>query len=210
MLGPSGPGEAAVAGASATASTTDVTRGPGGSGSAVGDDAARRLVRRRAAARCSASLRSRDRARTSSSRSWRVIAGRTGGELLVDGKPVSFQPPRRCDSGGRRSTSRRIAPTPCWLSGRCARTSPCPRSPAQRSWGPISRPGRAEPRSARDRTTADRHACAVGRFDACPAATSRRSTIARWIAEWRRDPALLRPDARHRHPHEAPDLSARA
>ena len=103
-----------------------------------------------------------------------------GGELLVDGAPVSFRhPPTR--SGPASSTCRPTAPRRCSCSGPCARTSRCRSRRASARWGPIDDGGRAARASTR-RSTLQIDTRAASEVRRLSGGNQQKVTIARWVA----------------------------
>ena len=155
-------------------------------------------------ARCWASSPSRARARTSSSTSCPGRAAERRRHSWSTARP-SRSAIRPTPSGPASSTSPPTARRLCSCSARCARTSRCRSRRASGNWGWIN--------LGRERQTVDE-----GGRDA-PDRRPRRQRgpppIRRQPAEGddralggrrRQDDAVLRPDARHRHPHQEPDL----
>ena len=167
-------------------------------------EAHRCLLRAATPARCSASWRSRARARTSCSASSRAPAGRLAAQLLVDGAEVRFRHPADAIAAG-------LVYVPGDRGGGPADAALGPREhrPARSARGcaagaPSTWPPRRT-RRGRHRAAADRHA-RPGR-GAAPLRRQPAEGDHRPLDRRRRaHAALLRPDARHRHPHQAADL----
>ncbi len=125
-------------------------------------------------ARSSAWSRSRARARTSCSTSWPAPSGPSGGELLVDGTPVSFRHPADAIRAGLVYVAGRPRRGPADAALRAREHRPAVLDPAAQL-GPDRHSARNEDqvderRGDRCRSTRGRWA----RSAACPAATSRR------------------------------------
>ena len=112
------------------------------------------------------------------------------GELRIDGAPVRLRHARRTRSATAwRSAPRSARPTASSPSCRCARTS-CWRCRRARACGATCR-AREQPRLAERFVAGARHQDAptsTRRSRSCPAATSRRRVLARWLAT---EPRLL-------------------
>ena len=161
-----------------------------------------------APARSSASRRSRARGRTGCSTTWRASASRSGGEMLVAGKPHTPGHPYDAIRSGvvLVPADRMLALLPQRPIRENIATPLYNRLPR---WGPINRGRREPPRVQRDRAAVDRHARAAAGAPALrrqPAEADDRALAGRGLHHH----ALLRPHARHRRRHQAPDLRAAA
>ena len=117
---------------------------------------------------------------------------------------------RPTPSGPGSSTCRPTGPRRCSCSARCARTSRCRGRRRMPQLGPRSTPAQERPEvDDGDRPAADRHA-RQGEVRRLSGGNQQKVTIARWVAGGVHDDAVLRPDPRHRHPHQAADLRAAA
>ena len=163
---------------------------------------------RSAPARSSASRRSRARARTSSSTALAGERRADGGEIRVGGKPLRPRHPYDAIRAGvvLVPADRLLA----LLPQRSVRENiAAPRYNRLPRWGPINMRDERRRVRERDRRAADRHARRAP--GAPPLGRQPAEGDDRALARVRlRDDALLRPDARHRRRHEAPDLRAAA